>query len=165
MKQRFIVWLYRKIQIKEDGITKRKKDLVSKLHCSLLTQSGLPPTFWAEAEITNYLRNCCPTESPHGKTLYEIWRGQKKDVSYFREFRWPYYILNRRPSIDKFETRWNEDKFKRYSEQTQGYRVWTLFEKKIAITRDINFLGVFLHTVRKLHFRHWNKSFKNRRNV
>ena len=42
-----------------------------------------------------YIRNRSPTRALAGKTPHEAWTGEKPDVSHFREFRSPVWILSK----------------------------------------------------------------------
>lgn len=53
----------------------------------LLKGSNLPTEFWAEAVATSvYLINCCPTQAVEDKTPYEMWHGEKPNVSHLKTF-------------------------------------------------------------------------------
>lgn len=125
----------------QNGIAERKnRTLVSTARC-LLIQSGLPPSFWAEAINTaNYIRNRCPSKSLNGKTPYEMWTGKPPNVSTFKEFGCNVYCLNRDRGKGKFDQRCKEGIFIGYSEETKGYRVWLPNERKTEISRDVKFL-------------------------
>jgi hypothetical protein len=54
---------------------------------SMLADSGLPQKFWAEALSTAvYLKNRSPTKSLPETTPFEVWSGEKPDVSHLRVF-------------------------------------------------------------------------------
>lgn len=71
----------------QNGVAERRnRTLVEAARC-LLTQSGLPPSFWAEAMCTvNYVRNRCPTSRLDGRIPYEAWTEEVSDVSELKEF-------------------------------------------------------------------------------
>ena len=52
---------------------------------SMLADSGLPQMFWAEALSTEmFLKNRSPTSSLPETTPFEVWSGEKSDVSNLR---------------------------------------------------------------------------------
>ena len=88
----------------QNGVAERKnRTLVESARC-LLIQSGLPPSFWAEAVSTaNYIRNRCPTKRLNGRTPYEEWHGNVPSVEHFKEFGCKAYCLDKTPTKGKFE--------------------------------------------------------------
>jgi hypothetical protein len=125
----------------QNGIAERKNRTLLDMARCLMLQSGLPPSFWAEAVNTaNYIRNRCPSKSLGGRTPYEVWTGKKPNVSHFREFGCRVFRLDRQPNRGKFDSRAKEGVFLGYSEESKGYRVWMPNERKVEITRDVKFL-------------------------
>lgn len=106
-----------------------------------MIESGLPPSFWAEAVATaNHIRNRCPSRSIEGKTPFELWNGRKPYVGYFRTFGCKAFTLNRTPGKGKFEPLSQKCIFVGYSELSKAYRVWIPATKKIDVTRDLKFV-------------------------
>nr|CAH7736890.1 unnamed protein product [Callosobruchus chinensis] len=124
----------------QNGISERKnRTLLDTARC-LLMQSGLPPTFWAEAINTaNYLRNRCPSKSLNGLTPYEMWTGKTPDISHLRDFGCKVFCLNQDQNKGKLDARCKEGIFIGYSEGTKGYRVWIPRENKFLVTRNVKF--------------------------
>jgi hypothetical protein len=58
------------------------------------------------------------------KTLYEIWRGKKPTVEYFRTFGSRCYILRDRQNLGKFNPKSDEGIFLGYSTNSRAYRVF-----------------------------------------
>lgn len=124
----------------QNGVAERRNRTVLDAARCLLAQSGLPPSFWAEAVNTaNYLRNRCPTRSLEGMTLHEIW-SNKPDAKYLRDFGSRVLCLNSDPTKGKLASRSKEGIFLGYSEQSKGYRIWLPGERKVEISRDVKFL-------------------------
>lgn len=110
----------------------------------LLAQSGLPTYFWAEAVNTaNYIRNRCISKSLNGSTLYELWKGEKPDISHLQSFGCKVLLLDKSPSKGKLEPRATEGIFIGYADTSKGYRVWIPKDRKVVVTRDIKFLSEF----------------------
>lgn len=54
----------------QNGVAERRNMNIARC---LMVESGLPPSFWAEAINTaNYVRNRCPTKSVNGLTPYQL---------------------------------------------------------------------------------------------
>ncbi|KMQ87115.1 gag-pol polyprotein [Lasius niger] len=106
----------------------------------LLIQSGLPPTFWAEAVNTaNYIRNKSPTSKLKERTPYEAWFGKPPDVSSFRRFGSEVLVMDRSPGKGKLEARSKKGIFVGYSSESKAYRIWLPEEKRIETSRDVSF--------------------------
>ena len=61
---------------------------------------------------------------PHTmKTPYELWKGRKPNVKYFRIFGSTCFILKDRENVGKFDSRSDEGIFLGYSPTSKAYRV------------------------------------------
>lgn len=125
----------------QNGTAERKNRTLVEMARCLLLQSGLSPSFWAEAVSTaNYIRNCCPTKSLHGRTPFESWTGSIPEVNHFREFGCNVLCLNRVPGKGKLDDRTRRGIFLGYASDAKGYRIWLPVENKIEVSRDVKFL-------------------------
>lgn len=62
----------------QNGVAKCMNRTLVETARSMLVNSNLPCTFWAEAPSTvTYLRNRSPTKAVSGMTPYEAWTGRK----------------------------------------------------------------------------------------
>ena len=66
------------------------------------------------------------------KTLYELWKGRKPNVKYFRIFGSTFFILKDRENVGKFDTRSNEGIFLGYSSSSKAYRVFNKRTSKVV---------------------------------
>ena len=66
------------------------------------------------------------------KTLYELWKGRKLNVKYFRIFGSTCFILKDRENVGKFDTRTNEGIFLGYSSSSKAYRVFNKRTSKVV---------------------------------
>ncbi|XP_022890228.1 uncharacterized protein LOC111405526 [Olea europaea var. sylvestris] len=67
----------------------------------------------------------------HDKTPYEIWKGKKPTVKYFREFGSKCYILRDRENLDKFDSKSDDGIFLGYSKNSRAYRVHNLCTQSV----------------------------------
>lgn len=126
----------------QNGIAERKNRTLLETARCLLLEADLPPMFWAEAVSTaNYIRNRCPSKSVNGKTPYEMWTGEKPDVSHFHVFGENVMFLDRRPGKGKFDARSKAGIFLGYAEESKGYRIWFPDEKRVISSRDVKFVS------------------------
>jgi len=124
----------------QNGIAERKnRTLVETARCMII-QSGLPPSFWAEAiSSANYIRNRCITKGLESGTPFEKWTGRRPNVAHLRTFGCRTFILNKSPSKGKFDARGLEGIFVGYSETSKAYRIWCPKDQKIHVSRDVKF--------------------------
>ena len=96
----------------QNGVAERKnRTLVEMARCMIL-QSGVAPSFWAEAIATaNFLRNRCTTKALNGSIPYEAWTGSRVRLNFLQTFGCKVYALDKSPSKDKFAPRGKEGIF------------------------------------------------------
>ena len=104
---------------------------------TLLQQTGLPATFWAEA--ANYIVYCRNRSPFNGNNIPEdLWRGQSTHYDHLQPFGCKLYFRDH-TSRNKLNTRYKEGILCGYVEGTTNYRVWDLEKLKIHHTRDVVF--------------------------
>ena len=65
------------------------------------------------------------------QTPYELWRGKKPVVKYFRIFGSDCYIPHDRENLEKFDAKSNKGYFLGYSSISRAYRVYNLRTKTV----------------------------------
>ena len=65
------------------------------------------------------------------KTAYELWRGKKPVVKYFRIYGSDCYILRDRDNLEKFDAKSDKGYFLDYSTTSKAYRVYNLRSKTV----------------------------------
>ncbi|GJV70665.1 ribonuclease H-like domain-containing protein [Tanacetum coccineum] len=92
---------------------------------TMLADSKLPITFWAEAVNTAcYVQNRVLVIKPHNKTPYELFLGRKPALSFMRPFGCPVTILNTIDHLGKFDGKADEGFFVGYSTNSKAFRVF-----------------------------------------
>ncbi|GJU17977.1 putative ribonuclease H-like domain-containing protein, partial [Tanacetum coccineum] len=92
---------------------------------TMLADSKLPTTFWAEAVNTFfYVQNRVLVVKPHDKTLYELFHGRTPTLSFMRPFGCPITILNTIDHLGKFNGKAGEGFFVGYSLNSKAFRVF-----------------------------------------
>jgi hypothetical protein len=90
--------------------------------------------FWGEAVNTAcHIINMVYSRPENNKTPYEIWRGKKPTVKYFKTFGSKCYILRDRENLGKFDSKSDEGIFLGYSTNSRAYRV---FNKRTEIVME-----------------------------
>ncbi|RVX08050.1 Retrovirus-related Pol polyprotein from transposon TNT 1-94 [Vitis vinifera] len=87
---------------------------------TMLNQHELPTHFWAEAINTACYTSNRTHMRPHTrKTCYELWKGKKPSVKYFRVFGSRCYVLKDHENLGKFESKSEEGIFLGYSSKNE----------------------------------------------
>ncbi|KAH9647613.1 hypothetical protein KPL70_025255 [Citrus sinensis] len=106
---------------------------------SMLVQSKLPKTLWAEILLTAcHLVNLSPSTAIDFKTPYERWTGQPANYGNLRAFGCPAYAHT---SQGKLAPRALKGFFIGYPEGVKGYKIWCtdLSPPRCIISRDVTF--------------------------
>ncbi|GJX52475.1 ribonuclease H-like domain-containing protein [Tanacetum coccineum] len=85
----------------QNGVAERKNRTLIEAARTMLVDSKLPTTFWAEAVNTAYyVQNRVLVTKPHNKTLYELFLGRKPALGFMKPFRCLVTILNTIALVD-----------------------------------------------------------------
>ncbi|GJW49146.1 putative ribonuclease H-like domain-containing protein [Tanacetum coccineum] len=95
----------------QNRVTERKNRTLIEAARTMLADSKLPTTFWAEA-VT------------HNKTPYELFLGRKHALSFMRPFGYPVTILNTIDHQGKFDGKVDEGFFIGFSTNSKVFRVF-----------------------------------------
>ena len=104
----------------------------------MLHNKKLLKSFWGEA-----VNNACHTLNrvyfrPDSKKIpYELQRGKKPIVKYFRIFGSDCYILRDRENLEKFDAKSDKGFFLGYSSTSRAYRVYNLRTKTVMESTNI----------------------------
>ena len=92
----------------------------------ILCKNALPKYFWAEVVNTaSYVLNKILVKRHLKKTLYELWKGRKLNISYFHVFSYKCFILNNNnDNLEKFDAKADEGIFLGYSMHNKAFRVF-----------------------------------------
>ena len=71
------------------------------------------------------------------KTPYELWRGKKPVVKYFRIFGSDCYILRDRENLEKFDAKSDKGYFLGYSSTSKAYKVYNLRIKIVMESSNV----------------------------
>ncbi|GJW13793.1 ribonuclease H-like domain-containing protein [Tanacetum coccineum] len=103
---------------------------------TMLADSKLPTTFWAEA-VNNacYVQNRVLVIKPHNKTPYELFLGRKPALSFMRPFGCPVTILNTVDHLGKFDRKADKGFFVGYSTYSKAFRI----EEEVYVCQPLGF--------------------------
>ena len=98
----------------------------------------MPKSFWGEAvNIACHTLNRVYFIPDFKQTPYELWRGKKPVVKYFRIFGSDYYILRDRENLEKFDVKSDKGYFLGYSSTSRAYRVYNLRTKIVMESSNV----------------------------
>ncbi|GJU63521.1 putative ribonuclease H-like domain-containing protein [Tanacetum coccineum] len=125
----------------QNGVAERKNRTLIEAARTMLADSFLPNTFWAEAVSTAcYVLNRVLVTKPHNKTPYELVTGKIPIISYIRPFGCHVTILNTIDHLGKFDGKADEGFLVGYSLQSKAFRVYNLETKRVEENLHITFL-------------------------
>ncbi|GKC57813.1 putative ribonuclease H-like domain-containing protein [Tanacetum coccineum] len=125
----------------QNGVAKRRNRTLIEAARTMLVDSKLPTTFWAEAfNTTGYVLNRVLVIKPHNKTPYELIRGRTPLIDFMKPFGCPVTILNTRDHLGKFDGKADEGFFVRFLENTPnvtGNRPdWLFYVNSLTISMN-----------------------------
>ncbi|GJW00772.1 putative ribonuclease H-like domain-containing protein [Tanacetum coccineum] len=125
----------------QNGVAERRNRTLIEAARTMLADSKLPTTFWAEAVSTTcYVQNRVLIVKPHNKTPYELFRGIKPALTFMKPFGCHVTILNNLDSLGKFDGKSDEGFFVGYSLSSKDYRVYNTRTRKVEENLHIGFL-------------------------
>ncbi|GJR84937.1 putative ribonuclease H-like domain-containing protein [Tanacetum coccineum] len=125
----------------QNGVAERKNRTLIEAARTMLVDSKLPTTFWAEAVNTAcYVLNRVLVIKPHNKTPYELIHGRTPLIDFMKPFGCPVTILNTRDHLGKFDGKADEGFFVGYSVVSKAIRVFNKRTRIVKETLNIRFL-------------------------
>ncbi|GJS01166.1 putative ribonuclease H-like domain-containing protein [Tanacetum coccineum] len=125
----------------QNGVAERMNRTLIEAARTMLADSLLPTTFWAEAVSTAcYIFNRVRVTKPQNKTPYELLFGHKPIISYIRPFGCHVTILDTLSVLGKFDEKCDEGFLVGYSLNSKAFRVYNLVTKKVEVNLHVKFL-------------------------
>ncbi|GJR10602.1 putative ribonuclease H-like domain-containing protein [Tanacetum coccineum] len=125
----------------QNGVAERKNRTLIEAARTMLADSKLPTTFWAEIVSTAcYVQNRVLIVKPQNKTPYELFRGFKPAIGFMKPFRCHVIILNTLDNLGKFDGKSDEGFFVGYSLSSKAFRVYNTRTRKVQENLHIGFL-------------------------
>ena len=107
---------------------------------SMLSESGLPHRFWAEALFTAaYLINRRPTVTLEEMTPFEAWYGKKPSVNHLQVFGCSGYVHIPKDQRSKLDPKAKKCIFVGYGATRKGYRLYDQTKSCIVHSQDVVF--------------------------
>ncbi|GJS06710.1 putative ribonuclease H-like domain-containing protein [Tanacetum coccineum] len=125
----------------QNGVAERRNRTLIEAARTMLVDSKLPITFWAEAVNTAcYVLNRVLVIKPHTKTPYEVIHGRTPLIDFMKPFGCSVTILNTRDHLGKFDGKDDERFFVGYFVVSKAMRVFNKRTKIVEETLNIRFL-------------------------
>nr|GEY07226.1 ribonuclease H-like domain-containing protein [Tanacetum cinerariifolium] len=129
----------------QNGVAEWRNRTLIEVARTMLDDSKLPTTFWAEVVITIcYVQNRVLVTKSHNKTPYELLHGRTSALSFMRPFGCPVTILNTIDHLVKFDRKADEGFYVGYSLNSKAFRVFNsrtrIFEETLHIRFSENTL-------------------------
>nr|GEY62295.1 hypothetical protein [Tanacetum cinerariifolium] len=126
---------------KQNGVAKRRNRTLIQAARTMLADSKLPITFWAEAVNTaSYVQKRVLVVKSHFKTPYELFKGRSPALCFMRPFGCHVSILNTLDQLGKFDGKSDEGIFVGYSTTSKAFRVYNIRTRKVEENLHITFL-------------------------
>nr|GFA31634.1 hypothetical protein [Tanacetum cinerariifolium] len=127
--------------LQRNGVAERRNRTLIEAARTMLADSKLPITFWAEAVSTAcYVKNRLLVVRPHFKTPYELFKGRSSALSFMRPFGCHVSILNTLDQLGNFDGKLDEGIFFGYSTTSKAFRVYNIRTRKVEENLHITFL-------------------------
>ncbi|GJW02946.1 putative ribonuclease H-like domain-containing protein, partial [Tanacetum coccineum] len=124
-----------------NGVAKRKNRTLIEAARTMLVDSKLPTTFWAEVVNTAcYVLNKVLVIKPYNKTPYELIHERTPLIDFMKPFGYPVTILNTRDHLGKFDGKAEGGFFVGYYMVSKAMRVFNKRTKILKETLNIRFL-------------------------
>ncbi|GJW28646.1 putative ribonuclease H-like domain-containing protein [Tanacetum coccineum] len=125
----------------QNGVAERKNRTLIEAARTMLVDSKLPTTFWAEAVNTAcYVLNRVLVIKPYNKIPYELIRGRPLLIDFMKPFGCHVTILNTREHLGKFDRKADKGYFVEYSVVSKAMRVFNKRARIVKETLNIRFL-------------------------
>ncbi|GJW21447.1 putative ribonuclease H-like domain-containing protein [Tanacetum coccineum] len=125
----------------QNRVAERRNRTLIEAARTMLADSKLPTTFWAEAVSTAcYVQNRVLIVKPHNKTPYELFRGFKPALSFMKPFGCHVTILNTLDHLGKFDGKSDDGFFVGYSLSSKSFRVYNTRTRKVEENLHVGFL-------------------------
>ena len=113
--------------------------VIQEMARAMLHNKDVARNLWGEAiNTTCHTVNRVYFRLGTKKTPYELWKGRKTNVKYFRIFGNTCFILKDRENVGKFDSRSDKGEFLGYSSTSKTYWVYNKRTMKIMETVNVD---------------------------
>ncbi|GJY60158.1 retrovirus-related pol polyprotein from transposon TNT 1-94 [Tanacetum coccineum] len=124
----------------QNGVVERRNRTLMEAARTMLIFAKAPLFLWAEAVATAcYTLNRSLVHTLHGKTYYELLKGKKPNLQYFRVFGSLCYPTNDYDDVGKLKAKADIGIFVGYAPTKKAYRIYNKRTRKIQETVHVAF--------------------------
>ncbi|GKA56292.1 retrovirus-related pol polyprotein from transposon TNT 1-94 [Tanacetum coccineum] len=123
-----------------NGVVEKKNRTLQEMSRTMLNEQSLPQKFWCNVvDTSTYILDRILIRAILGKTPYELLRGRKPTLDYFRVFGSKCFILNTKDYLIKFDPNSYECVFLGYSQNSKAYIILNKHTMKIEESLNVTF--------------------------
>ncbi|GJZ27605.1 retrovirus-related pol polyprotein from transposon TNT 1-94 [Tanacetum coccineum] len=123
-----------------NSVVERKNRTLQEMSRTMLNEQSLPKTFLCNVvDTSTYILNKILIRAILGKTHYELLRGRKPTLEYFRVFGSKCFILNTKDYLTKFDPKSYKGVFLGYSQNSKAYIILNKNTRKIKKSLNVTF--------------------------
>ncbi|GJS62629.1 retrovirus-related pol polyprotein from transposon TNT 1-94 [Tanacetum coccineum] len=123
-----------------NDVVERKNRTLQEMSRTMLNEQSLPQKFWCNTvDTSTYILNRILIRAILGKTPYELLRGRKPTLDYFRVFGSKCFILNTKDYLTKFDPKSYEGIFLGYSQNSKAYIILNKHTRKVEESLNVTF--------------------------
>ncbi|GJT53889.1 ribonuclease H-like domain-containing protein [Tanacetum coccineum] len=125
----------------QNGVAERRNRTLIEAARTMLADSKLPTTFWAEVVNTAcYVHNKVLVVKPYNETPHELFRGRTPALSFMRQFGCHVTILNTLDHLGKFDGKSDDGFFVGYTLIVRLLVVYNIRTRKVEENFHVRFL-------------------------
>ncbi|GKD37825.1 retrovirus-related pol polyprotein from transposon TNT 1-94, partial [Tanacetum coccineum] len=123
-----------------NGVVERKNRTLQEMSRTMLNEQSIPQKFWCNAvDTSTYILNRILIRPFLGKTPYELFKGKKPSLEYFKVFGSKCFILNTKDYLTKFDPKSTEGIFLGYSPNSKAYIILNKETMRIEESLNVKF--------------------------
>ncbi|GJS53106.1 retrovirus-related pol polyprotein from transposon TNT 1-94 [Tanacetum coccineum] len=123
-----------------NGMVERKNRTLQEMSRTMLNEQSLPQKFWCNTvDTSTYILNLILIRAILGKTPYELLRGRKPTLDYFRVFGSKCFILNTKDYLTKFDPKSYECVFLGYFQNGKAYIILNKHTRNVKESLNVTF--------------------------
>ena len=122
----------------QNGVVERNNKVIQEMAKAMLHNKDVARNLWGKAVNTAcHTINRVHFRPSTKKTPYELWKGRKPNVKYFKIFGSTFFILKDRENVGNFDSRSIKEIFLRYTSTSKAYRVYNKRTMKVMETVNV----------------------------
>ncbi|GJZ73089.1 retrovirus-related pol polyprotein from transposon TNT 1-94 [Tanacetum coccineum] len=123
-----------------NGVVERKNRTLQEMSRTMLNEQSIPQKFWCNAvDTSTYILNRILIRPFLGKTPYELFKGKKPSLEYFKVFGSKCFILNTKDYLTKFDPKSTEGIFLGYSPNSKAYVILNKETMRVEESLNVRF--------------------------